>query len=174
MLKVLYMSPITSASVRQFLDLVSPFLDQKDSLAIYLDSPGGEVPAALALAHFLRRIEGGVTTCNWSRCDSSAIAVFASGRRRLVRNGEVKFGFHPVQVELNGKFCERELVRCAETLRQSELQLAAHLAKSVGHTEDFWRRKMHESESVNGVEALSCGLATWQDCHSADSFDIKI
>ena len=76
-----------------------------NDIVLHLESNGGEIPSALALANLLRSItESGrrVVTYASSYCESACTIIFAAGSVRIARP-DAEFYFHSVGVQGAGK-----------------------------------------------------------------------
>lgn len=97
---------VSRDSVRSVMSSVNKHVENGESeLTLRLESEGGDIPAAVDLAHFLREKSAqglSVTTYNRSKCNSACTIIFAAGQFRKATRG-AEFYFHSVGVSGAGK-----------------------------------------------------------------------
>lgn len=97
---------VSQESVRSVMNSISKHLQSGETeMTLRLESEGGDIPAAVTLANFLRdkSTEGlSVTTYNRAKCNSACTIIFAAGKVRKAARG-AEFYFHSVGVSGAGK-----------------------------------------------------------------------
>lgn len=125
---------------------------------VLIESEGGSVAAALAMARLLKALPCPVRTWNLSSVDSAAIVVFAAGSDRYCAPGG-SFFFHPVGREVVGAKTAEEFRKIADEIDSDERQVAEFMSEATGTMAETWQLLMRTSRTMSAEEALATGLA---------------
>ena len=125
---------------------------------VLIESEGGSVAVALAMARLLKALPCPVRTWNLSNVDSAAIVVFAAGIDRFCAPGG-GFFFHPVGREVVGAKTAEEFRKIADEIDSDERQVAEFMAESTGSSAETWQVLMRTSRTMSAEEAMATGLA---------------
>ncbi len=146
---------VSSLVVAQLLYLNS--LDPKRQIDLYIQSPGGEVYAGLAIYDAMQMISAPVSTVSLGFTGSMATGILASGatgRRFALSHATIHL--HPAGGGAKG-YTEDVQIATREQERL-QTQLFHIIGKHAGHTwqelEEFFRRDRY----LNAVEAKTFGL----------------
>jgi len=97
---------VSQDSVRSVMSSINKHMEAGETeMTLRLDSEGGDIPAAVSLANFLRdkSAQGlSVTTYNRLKCNSACTIIFAAGQTRKATRA-AEFYFHSVGVSGAGK-----------------------------------------------------------------------
>ena len=146
--------------LRSFLIFVRERIpDECETLDLFINSAGGSVPIALAMAELLMALPCEVRTCNLSNVDSASIIVFAAGKERFAPPGTTFF-FHPVGKEVSGIKSATELRQLADEIDHDTLRETEFLSLRTGTDAKKWRDMMDSGILVDDSTALKLGLAT--------------
>lgn len=156
---VLFSSAITHDSLESFYRKVVPRLMKTDHLELHIDSRGGEVSVALALARFLVSLKGKVTTYNDGHCDSAAIVIFASGKERVAGLG-CQFGMHEVGIETTGLQTLTTIAKVQKLLQRDTVRITQFLERRTGRAATLWKHDMCHARELSANMAVRSGLAT--------------
>lgn len=132
--------------------------DECTRLHIQICSNGGHISIALAMGHLLRSLPCEVFTYNIANVDSAAIAVFASGKRRICAPHGT-FMFHPAAKEISGAKNAAELRALADEVDSDEERLVSFLECCTGTSKSVWKQKMASHVRLTAEAALSDNLA---------------
>lgn len=151
---------ICADALRSFLAFVKDDIpDGCEGLDLFIQSVGGSVPVAFAMADFLMSLPIAVRTYNLSNVDSASIIVYAAGEERLVSPNSTFF-LHPVCKPVSGLKNAKELRRLADEIEYDARREAKFLSRRTGAAESRWRRIMEEGATLDGTQAVELGLAT--------------
>ena len=159
MLDVIIQGPIDYTLLRRFHQDVVPRIEQSKQLNLYIDSAGGIVLLAMALARFLSSLDN-VWTYNIGTCDSAAILLFAAGKVRVVDEHGGTFFFHEVEKKLQGCFTLSTLAKEIKQLQKDTQLITQFLAERTGQPNALWIHYMRLSKQIDGNTAHSLNLAT--------------
>ena len=173
-LKVVFTSALDAFSLERFHRDVVPRLTKANALNLYINSPGGQVPVALALARFVQMLKGRTTTYNMCRCDSAAIVLFAAGQERIVAKKGCSFRLHEVEKELYGPQTIRMLKRELGELRTDTWKICRFLELQTGRTQLDWQGDMLRQRVLTGLSARRMNLATRIGDVSVKHVDVMI
>lgn len=159
MLDVIIQGPIDYTLLRRFHQEVVPRIEQSRQLNLYIDSAGGIVQLAMALARFLTSLDN-VWTYNIGTCNSAAILLFAAGKERIADERGCTFFFHEVEKQLQGGFTLSTLSQEIKQLQKDTHLIAQFLTEQTGQPQDLWLQYMQQSRTLDGNAAHSLNLAT--------------
>lgn len=128
-------------------------------VAVATSSPGGGVPAALALYNTLRGLPVHVTMHNVGMVSSAANVVFVGGDTRVAA-AEASFNFHAPTVTLNGDFDVTALRQNADDLETGEQRTRLILAERTGMSGSRIDTLKSNSETLDAGQAAKLGLIT--------------
>lgn len=147
-------------TLRTFLKFVKDEIPNECAgIDVLLQSVGGSVSVALALAELLMALPCEVRTCNLSNVDSASIIVFAAGKERFAPPGTTFF-FHSVGKEVSGIKSATELRQLADEIDHDTLRETEFLSLRTGTDAKKWRDMMDSGILVDDSTALKLGLAT--------------
>ena len=133
--------------------------DKCARLNILVCSNGGHISIALAIGQLLRALPCEIVTYNIANVDSAAIAVFASGKRRIC-TPQGTFMFHPAAKEIAGAKSAAELRALADEVDFDEERLVSFLEYCTGTSKSVWKHKMKSCTRLTAETALSDNLVT--------------
>ena len=126
-------------------------------VAVAISSPGGGVPASLALYNTLRGLPVHVTMHNVGMVSSAANVVFVGGDTR-VASPDASFNFHAPTVTLDGDFDVRALRQNADDLETGEQRTRLVLAERTAMSGSRIDALKRNSETLNAGQAVELGL----------------
>lgn len=125
---------------------------------LLLNSSGGSVGLALAIASIIERLPFEVWTYNIGNVDSAAVIVFAAGCKRIcLKSGA--FSLHPVGKEISGVKTADELQRLCEEIRADEVRLCEFINGRLSRLSVNWQQLMADSTRITAEDAVRIGLA---------------
>lgn len=133
--------------------------DECARLSVLICSNGGHISIALAIGQLLRSLPCEVFTYNIANVDSAAIAVFASGKRRIC-TPQGTFMFHPAAKEISGAKSAAELRALAAEVDSDAERLVSFLERCTGSSKKTWKQRMDSSVRLTAKNALDVKLAT--------------
>jgi len=150
--------PIDRTFAEDVLHRIGEVPDDCEHLFITLQSPGGSVRIALAVADLLLSLPCRVTTFNPGRVDSAALLVFAAGAERLC-TPDAGFLAHPITRDLSGVSTRAGLQAQIKGIEQDTRRVAEFLARRTRPVSAAaWRRLMSRSVEIPAKHALRLGL----------------
>lgn len=150
---------IRECDVCRWVDWVGD-VDGKDVRRIHLllNSGGGSVGLALAIASIIDMLPIEVWTYNIGNVDSAAAIVFAAGRKRIcLKSGT--FSLHPVGKEISGVKTADELLHLYEEIKADELRVCEFINRRLPSLTVNWRQLMADGTRITAEEAVRIGLA---------------
>lgn len=151
---------ITERSVKDLLDFICTSVDDScERLHLLINSQGGEVALALALARMLLSLPCEVITYNLANVDSAAILIFVAGAKRLCLS-KSRFFFHPPTKQINGSKTARELILLAREIHLDALRIANYLEERTKTSKQIWLKKMKLNTHLGICDAYDLGLIT--------------
>ena len=132
--------------------------DECERLNILICSNGGHISIALAIGQLLRSLPCEVFTYNIANVDSAAIAIFASGKRRIC-TPQGTFMFHPAAKEISGAKSAAELRSLADEVDSDAERLTAFLELCTEIPKETWRKQMDLSVNLTAKGAVTAKLA---------------
>lgn len=133
-----------------------------EDVTLHVDSNGGSIPAALAMAAALRAHRGGTTAMARGRCESAAMVIFAACRQRIAAS-DATFLLHSAAFSLSNysaRVGPKELQAMEAELRASTGEMARSIQQ---HTDAplWWIMDQQEQAKPFGAfTAVRAGL-----CH---------
>lgn len=142
-------------------DVVGALLDVKagKEVVLYIDSSGGNVYAALAIANIIRHRRLNATAVVVGECSSSAILVFAACKTRWVGPHSV-FLFHRIKWRTEKDARSEEAAQWASHFQWLEEEVDALQAKLLGIPVDLMKSWIAEGRFVVGRELVDLGAAS--------------
>lgn len=137
-------------------------LEPESRVTIYLDSSGGSVYSALAIASMIRLRKLDATALVLSECSSSALVVFAACQKRLVTPRSV-FLFHRVRWRSEKDVRSEEASNWAEHFQWLEKEVDRYQAELMGLELKEMDRWTLEGRFVLGPELVKLGVAELVD-----------
>jgi len=137
-----------------------------------IQSPGGSVPVALALANILQALPCPVTTYNIGNVDSAATILFAAGSERVCAPG-ARFLLHPIKKSVEGYHTLDTLSSLIKEITEDTRRVTELLAQRTGRTAPSrWEELMSAPHSLSSEAAVELGLAHRIDeCRRALAWD---
>lgn len=153
-----------------FLDELNK-LNGKDVL-VRINSPGGDVFAALAIYNMLKSYKGNVDTVADGLVASSAVIILVAGNTVTVSENAMAMIHNPA-VQLFGTFSEEEMEKNASYLKKLKPTIINTYLSKCGDkcTEDELSKMMDEETWLTGKECVEKGLA---DTTTTDEVNISI
>ena len=116
--RIYFAGAVNSRTVDALLAKVQRAKEQgAEEVIVVLDSPGGDLQAALRGAETLRSLGVDTEVDGGRSCDSSCTVLYTAGQRRYAHDNS-RFLFHPVHVEPWGKDKEGRNVRLTQEQQQ--------------------------------------------------------
>jgi ATP-dependent protease ClpP protease subunit len=136
--------------------------DQRKSLAILIDSPGGMVKDARRIVDAIENRKGSTWTYALSMCASGAALVFAAGQQRWAESRTI-FNLHYTErvdrSELD-RMTALELRSAAAALEDLDKWMVGYLHGRTRHPSALLRQMLGEDKLMNTDEAKLMGLVT--------------
>ena len=147
-------------------DIINCLLDAPtgSSITIYIDSSGGNVYAAMAIANILVHRKLKATGIVVGECSSSAILVFAACRKRQVGPHSV-FLFHRIKWRSEKDARSEEAAQWATHFKWLETEVDELQARLLGIKPELMKRWIAEGCFVTGKELAELGAAEIIDFH---------
>jgi ATP-dependent protease ClpP protease subunit len=150
-------------------EIIRDLLDLREGsqCTLYIDSAGGSVYGALAVATvlMLRKIEA--TAVVLSECSSATLLVFAACKKRLV-NPCSTFLFHRMRWQSEKRVASEEAQYWARHFDQLEKDLDAMQQKLFGVAAEKVRAWTRDGQYLTGREIAAAGLAELLEITEAD------
>ena len=125
---------------------------------IYIDSSGGSVYSAMAIATLIRLRKIRATGMVLSECSSAAILIFAACQRRFCTPRSV-FLFHRVKWRSEKDMRREEAVNWAQHFQWLEIEIDRYQASLFGKGEERIHEWIEQGRFVLGTELAEHGLA---------------
>jgi ATP-dependent Clp protease protease subunit len=141
-------------------DVVKQLLDAKPKreCVFYIDSGGGSVYGALAVATVIRLRQLACTGIVLGECSSAALLIFAACQRRLVSRYSTLL-FHRMRWQSDKRVGAREATLWSRHFENMEQEIDLLQAKLFGTAEAQVREWTDKGEYVSGVQMAQAGLA---------------
>jgi ATP-dependent Clp protease protease subunit len=141
-------------------DVIKDLLDVPEGgeATIYIDSSGGSVYSAMAIATLIRLRKIRATGMVLSECSSAAILIFAACERRFVTPRSV-FLFHRVKWRSEKDMRREEAINWAQHFQWLEIEIDRFQASLFGKGEDRIHDWIEQGRFVLGTELAELGLA---------------
>lgn len=132
--------------------------DNCERIHLAIQSLGGAVPVALALANMLKSLKCEIKTYNVGNVDSAAIIVFSAGTDRVC-SAHATFGVHPVAKILNGEYTAESLTQILNEIEIDTEKVAECISQNIkSTTPSAWKTIMSTYHTLNAKEAIDIGL----------------
>ncbi|MBQ5666365.1 MAG: ATP-dependent Clp protease proteolytic subunit [Akkermansia sp.] len=128
-------------------------------LRLFLNSSGGSMSIAMAIARILLSSFRRISTYNLSKVDSAAIIIFLAGSARYCCP-TAGFLFHAPKIQLNGSYNQRELMEYMALLQSDSEVMARYYHERAGILPEALQNYMKEQTNFDCSMALQTGLAT--------------
>lgn len=141
-------------------DVVNDLLDAppRSDVELYIDSAGGSIYAAMAIATLIRQRQLRATAIVLSECSSSALLILAACQRRLVTPRSV-FLFHRARWRSEKDVRTDEASNWAEHFVWLEREVDRYQAQLFGVEQATIDRWTAENRYILGPELVSLGIA---------------
>ena len=126
------------------------------ALDVYINSPGGDVFAGLAIYNILRRLEGVRVTAHVDGLAASAASVIVMAADRIVMPRNALLMIHRAWAYANGNAAE--LQKMADTLERIDGQLAQIYADRGGQSREKMAALMEAETWMDAAQAAELGL----------------
>lgn len=127
---------------------------------ICINSTGGGVIAAFAIANLLRQLPCKLRTINVGKVDSAAVVLFLCGGERIACPNS-RFAFHHVGKPIDsGAYTYLQLKEFAKEVHDMEMQIVDLLCERTGLDLSFWSEQLKQGAVFTPEQAIKCGLAT--------------
>lgn len=159
--EILCTQEIDSTSVTSLI-LQMHYLEQEDAekeITVYINSPGGEVSAGLALYDVIQEISCPVrTVCIGTAASMGAILFLAGKKRQMLPHSRIMIHDPSYHGELSGTAGQIQTIN--EEIQKHRMLLAEIIAKSCKKTVDDVYEMTAQDTYFNAQEALDFGIAT--------------
>lgn len=141
-------------------EIVQSLLDARtgEAITLYIDSSGGNVYAALAIANILRHRRLRATGVVVGECSSSAVLIFAACKARLVGPHSV-FLFHRIKWRTEKDARSEEAAQWASHFQWLEQQVDEMQARWLGIPLEVMKSWIAEGRFVIGRDLVELGAA---------------
>lgn len=143
--------------------------DDCTRIHLAIQSPGGSVPVALALANLLLSLSCPITTYNIGNVDSAAVIVFAAGTERIC-SPSAFFCTHPIRKVVDANQSIETLSALLQEIQEDTRRVTNFLAQNVkGTSISTWESLMSARHVLSSEAALKLGLA-----HRSEEYQFSI
>ncbi|MCI0378087.1 MAG: ATP-dependent Clp protease proteolytic subunit [Gemmataceae bacterium] len=141
-------------------DVLKTLLDLPEGgeCVFYIDSSGGSVYGALAVAALLRHRKLNATAVVLGECSSACIMIFAACKKRLVTRHST-FLFHRMRWQSDKRVGSGEATLWARHFEDMEKELDAMQERLLGAGIDEVRQWIAAGQYVTGAQIVAAGLA---------------
>lgn len=156
---LIWIDEISAEKAEKFLKMLSDKVSQDcKHIRLAIQSRGGSVPVALALANLLEGLSCKITTYNIGSVDSAAIILFASGEERVCSEHAL-FHLHGIGKELQGVQTKEMLLQALQEIDEDTRRVTQYLEACSGIiAADTWREMMCSARTLSATDALELGL----------------
>jgi ATP-dependent protease ClpP protease subunit len=156
---IVLMDTIDTEKAENILSLLKEKVsDDCTHIHLAIQSPGGSVPVALALANLLLSLSCPITTYNIGNVDSAALIVFAAGTERVC-SPEAMFATHPISKKVEGIQTIETLSSLIQEIEEDTRRVAEFIARQTKkEPPSTWRELMSKTHIICSEEALKIGL----------------
>ena len=136
------------------------YLDSEnhEDINLYINSPGGDVTAGLAIIDVMNAIKSNVNTISIGKCYSMAAVILAcghKGKRAMLENSEIMI--HEVAItHVEGK--TNEILSIANRAKEKNNKIMNILSKNSKLTINFLKQISKKDYYMNSKEALEKGF----------------
>jgi ATP-dependent Clp protease protease subunit len=132
--------------------------DDCTHIHLAIQSPGGSVSVALALANLLLSLSCPITTYNIGNVDSAALIVFAAGTERICCP-EAMFATHPISKKVEGIQTIATLASLIKEIEEDTRRVTEFIARQTKkEPPSTWRELLSKTQIISSDEALKLGL----------------
>lgn len=125
---------------------------------LYIDSGGGSVYSALAVATLMRQRKLQCTGVVLGECSSAALLIFAACQQRQVTRYSTLL-FHPMRWQSEKRVAAREAAMWAKHFGEMEAEIDVLQARFFGAAEGQVREWTERGQYVTGPQLAAAGLA---------------
>ena len=156
---IVLMDTIDTKKAENILNLLKEKVsDDCTHIHLAIQSPGGSVPVALALANLLLSLSCPITTYNIGNVDSAALIIFAAGTKRIC-SPRALFHTHPISKKVEGSQTIETLSSLIQEMEEDTRRVAEFLAHRTKKTPtSTWQELMSKTHIISSDEALNMGL----------------
>lgn len=140
-------------------ELQSGNYDRETHLRLFLNSSGGSIPIAMAIARILLSSFNCISTYNLSTVDSAAIIIYLAGAQRYSCS-TARFLFHAPEIQLNGSYNQRALTEYMTVLQSDSESALRYMHERTEIPLRTLGAFMQEQHICDCEQALNLGLAT--------------
>jgi len=151
---------VNETSAKALLDgLIGLWRKKKARITLYITSPGGYIPVALAVYEFIRTKSIVLQTIAMGQVASSALLIFLAGKRRIA-TANTTFFVHEITRSWDSPphLASRELTRLAEATVAEQKLMCRLLAEETGLSEEQWQTLAEQQTYITAQQALEYGL----------------
>lgn len=131
--------------------------DNCKKLHIAVQSSGGSVTIALAIADLLMSLPCKVITYNIGNVESAALLIYSAGEDRVC-SPEARFYIHPIGKEINGVQTVKTLSRYLKEIDQDTDRVAKYLARQTKTNATKWKKIYKKNYTLLPVQAVQLGV----------------
>ncbi len=142
--------------------------DDCKKLHIAVQSSGGSVPIALAIADLLMSLPCEVITYNIGNVDSAALLIYSAGEDRVCSPG-ARFFIHPIGKEIKGVQTVKTLIRYLKEINQDTERVANYLARQTKTNTAKWKEMYTKNYTLLPEQAVKLGVV-----YRIEEFPFKI
>jgi ATP-dependent Clp protease, protease subunit len=141
-------------------DVVKLLLEARpgSECVLYIDSGGGSVYSALAVATLMRQRKLQCSGIVLGECSSATLLIFASCQKRIVTRYSTLL-FHPMRWQSDKRVAASEAVRWARHFEDMEREIDLLQARFFGVSEPQVREWTERGHYVTGPQLVAAGLA---------------
>lgn len=129
-----------------------------DECIFYIDSSGGSVYGALAVATLIRQRRLRCTAVVLGECSSASVLVFAACQKRLVTRYSTML-FHRMRWQSDKRVDAREASLWARHFDEMEKEIDALQERLLGTGVEQVREWIRDGHYVSGAQVVAAGLA---------------
>jgi ATP-dependent Clp protease protease subunit len=133
-------------------------LSKGSECVLYLDSGGGSVYGALAVATLIRQRRLQATAVVLGECSSASILIFAVCQKRMVTRYST-FLFHAMRWQSDKRVGAREAAHWARHFEEMEREIDILQETCLGGAAEQVRAWIQGSQYVTGAQMAAAGLA---------------
>lgn len=140
-------------------ELRHPRYRRRRRLRLFINSPGGSMPHALALSRLLLNLFEEIETYNLAMVDSAAVCLYLVGSKRFTFSSS-RFFLHPPALASNGPASEAQMLETLSLIRSDTESMIHFYRERTGNDPAVIRRWFQEPCVLSGEEALRQHVAT--------------
>lgn len=166
---IVLMDTINAEKAENILKLIKEKVsDDCTHIHLAIQSPGGSVPIALALANLLLAFSCPITTYNIGNVDSAALIIFAAGTKRICLP-KALFHTHPISKKVEGMQTMETLSSLIGEIAEDTRRVTEFLAHRTNEPASTWKALMSKAHIISSEEALKIGLV-----HSIEEYQFVL